>query len=153
MSNQIKLKRTLFGISKKPVVEYIDSISKNVEDKLFKKDSEIASLKQEIQKLIKEKEALEKEILTFNDEKGKISDVLLKAEESASSMLKEAEEKANETFEEMQKENDRLCAEYEAKLNEKKSELSSFTSEVNYLREKLQVTLEKLDEIIGTTIE
>ena len=45
MSNQIKFKRTLFGVKKKNVVEYINSVSKNIEDKLFKKDSEIAKVK------------------------------------------------------------------------------------------------------------
>ena len=41
MSEQIKFKRSLFGISKKPVMAYINSVSKSLEDKLFKKDTEI----------------------------------------------------------------------------------------------------------------
>ena len=95
MSSQIKFKRSLFGISKKPVVEYIESISKNIDDKLFKKDAEIAQLKKDIEILNMEKNALKKEISDFEEEKKKISDVFLKAEETARNTIEKANQDAS----------------------------------------------------------
>lgn len=159
MSNQIKFKRTLFGISKKPVVEYVESISKSVEDKLFKKDSEIAKLKKDIDALNAEKAALQKEINDFEEEKNKISDVFLKAEETAKNTVSEAERKSElimkdtenkvrESFEKMRQEQQRISAEFDIKINAKQSELNSYKSEINFLREKIKLTLNKFDEIL-----
>lgn len=164
MSNQIKFKRALFGVSKKPVVEYINSVSKSLEDKLFKKDSEITGLKKEIENLKNEMAALEKQIADFEEEKSKISEVFMKAEESAKAIVgeandkaealkRQAELKASETIANMEKEKERINHEFEVQINAKKTELSSYKSEINYLREKIKLTLNKFDEILENSIK
>ena len=164
MSNQVKFKRSLFGIKKKPVEEYINSVSRSIEDKLFKKDTEITSLKKDIEVLKAEKARLEKEVADFQEEKGKISEVFLKAEETAKEtvakaekkaeeIIEEADKKAKETIDMMEKEKERLSKEFEAKINLKKTELSSYKSEINYLREKITLTLNKFDEILKNSIQ
>ena len=164
MSSQIKFKRSLFGISKKPVVEYIESISKNIDDKLFKKDAEIAQLKKDIEILNMEKNALKKEISDFEEEKKKISDVFLKAEETArntiekankeaSEMLKKAQEDINLSFEKMRQDQQKESIEFDAKISEKRNELNNYKNEITYLREKIKVTLNKFDEILANSIK
>lgn len=164
MSNQIKFKRSLFGISKKPVVEYINSISKSVEDKLFKKDSEIAQLKKDIDLLNEKNAALIKEIQDFEDEKNKISDIFIRAEEAARSTVSEAEKKAeqllnetkvniDEAYKKLEQDQARIMAEFSVKVSEKESELNSYKNEISFLREKIKVTLNKFDEILANSIK
>lgn len=162
MSNQIKFKRSLFGIKKKPVVEYIESISKSIDDKLFKKDAEIASLKKDIELLNMEKNALKKEISDFEEEKNKISDVFLRAEETArntieqatkdaETMLKEAEDKIKLSYEQMEQDQRNRSLEFDAKIADKQAELNSYKNEITFLREKIRVTLNKFDEILANS--
>ena len=164
MSEQIKFKRSLFGISKKPVMAYINSVSKSLEDKLFKKDTEISSLKKEVENLNQIKENLEKQIADFEEEKSKISEAFMKADESAkkivedanvkaAEMIKEAEEKSKKVLSDMEKEKERLNLEFDAQINAKKSELSGYKTEINYLREKVKLTLNKFDEILENTVK
>lgn len=164
MSSQIKFKRSLFGISKKPVVEYIESLSKNIDDKLFKKDAEIAQLKKDIEILNMEKNALKKEISDFEEEKNKISDVFLKAEETARNTIEKANEEALEilkkaqedidlSFEKMRADQHKETLEFDAKISEKRNELNNYKNEITYLREKIKVTLNKFDEILANSIK
>lgn len=164
MSNQMKFKRALFGLKKKSVNEYINSVSKSLEDKLFKKDTEITKLKKEIESLTNIKAGLEKQISDFSEEKSKISEVFMKAEESAEEIINEANMKAEalkrqtelkvrETLENMEKEKEKLNREFEIQINAKKTELSSYKSEINYLREKIRLTLDKFDEILENSIK
>lgn len=162
MSSQLKFKRSLFGIKKKQVVEYIESISQNIDDKLFKKDAELATLKKDIEILKMEKAALQKEIDDFGEEKKKISDVFLKAEETAREMidkatknaeeiLSDAENKVKESFVKMEDEQKQLTSEFNEKITAKKNELNSYKNEITFLREKIRVTLNKFDEILANS--
>lgn len=164
MSDQIKFKRAFFGIKKKSVMAYINSVSKNLEDKLFKKDTEISSLKKEIEKLTQCNEKLEKQLAVFEEEKEKISEAFMKADESAKkivdeacqkaeTMLKDAEEKSKEILLAMEKEKEKMNIEFESRISAKKTELSSYKTEINYLREKVKLTLNKFDEILENTIK
>ena len=163
MSDQIKFKKSLFGISKKPVVEYIDSISRSVDEKLFKKDSEISDLKKMIEELKKEKEALLKEIDDFKEEKNKISEVFLKAEETANITIENAKNEADGLIKnaliKIDEENKKNAqeqsvkkAEFDAEISEKQKELNNYKNEINFLREKITVTLNKFDEILANTV-
>ena len=53
----------------------------------------------------------------------------------------------------MEKEKERLSKEFEAKINLKKTELSSYKTEITYLREKITLTLNKFDEILKNSIQ
>ena len=153
MSEQIKFKRTLLGIKKKSVMSYINSVSKSLEDKLFKKDTEISSLKKEIEKLTENNEKLEKIIAGFEAEKEKISEAIMKADESAKKIVSEAEEKSKEILINLEREKDKINSEFESRITAKKAELSSYKSEINYLREKVKLTLNKFDEILENTVK
>ena len=158
----MKFKRSLFGVKKKAVVEYIDSISQNIDDKLFKKDTEIATLKKDIEILKMEKAALQKEISDFAEEKNKISDVFLRAEETARNtvetanknaeeIIAKAEQQVKESFEKMEEEQREKTAEFNSKIADKQAELNSYKNEITFLREKMKVTLNKFDEILANS--
>lgn len=164
MSQQIKFKRSLFGISKKPIVEYIESISKNVDDKLFKKDAEITQLKKEIELLNEKNASLLKEINDFEEEKKKISDIFIRAEETAKATVSAAESEAqklisdakikvDETLCNLEREQAQRMAEFNAKIAAKEAELKNYKNEISYLREKIKVTLGKFDEILANSIK
>lgn len=164
MSNQIKFKRSLFGVSKKVVVEYIDSISRSIEDKLFKKDSEIIQLKKDIELLNEKNNALLKEIKDFEDEKNKISDIFIRAEETARNTMAEASKNAeqlladtkikiDEAYSKLEQEQIKIRADFDMEISKKEAELNNYKNEISYLREKIRVTLNKFDEILANSIK
>ena len=160
MSNQMKFKRSMFGLSKKEVVSYIDSISRSIEDKLFKKDTEISGLKKDIDVLKLEKQALQNEIDAFAEDKKKISDIFLKAEEAANNTVLKAQEEAEEimkstkekidaAYEKLEADSLAFHTEFEEEKNRLNDELTEYKQKINLLREKIKETLLSFDSALS----
>lgn len=160
MPEQIKFKKGFFGIKEEQVADYVNGVSAAVQDKLYKKDSEIAELKNKIAELELCNKSLKNEIESFKEEKKKISDVFLKAEEKANTIVDEAKEKAKNIIEKSKEENEKLIselniklkkkqAEYQIAINKKQSELAAAKNEISGLKEKTNAALRKFNEILG----
>ncbi len=164
MSDSIKLKKSLFGFKKHSVLDYISTVSKNVDDKLFLKDNEIKKHKKAIEELNATIEKLNKEIADFEEEKKKISELYIHAEEMSAKIIKEAEEKAqnliSDANSDIESKKEKFMAEqaekrieFDKELDSKKAIISSYKSEVRNLQEKIKITLANFDEILSDTIK
>ncbi len=164
MSDSMKLKKSLFGFGKHSVLEYINSVSKNVDDKLFLKDNEIKKLKKTIEELNAKIDSLNQTILDFQEEKNKISALYIHAEETSANIIKEAEGNAAKLIEnanaEILSEREKFAVERENKLNElnneleaKKAVISGYKAEIRSLKEKIKITLSSFDDILSDTIK
>ena len=110
-----------------------------------------------------EKNALLKEIDDFKEEKNKISEVFLKAEETAAitgenakkeaeALVKDAMIKIDEANKQNEQEQKVKNAEFDAKIAAKQNELNNYKNEITFLREKIKVTLNKFDDILANSI-
>lgn len=163
MSDSLKLKKSLFGFKKRTVLSYIDTVSKNVDDKMFLKDNEIKKLKKSIEEQNREIERLKKEINDFKDEKNKISEMYIHAEETAAKIIKDAEFKSTELLNETKNEVEKQKQDFEAdkahqiillenELSAKKSQISACKNEVKCLQDKIKITLKNFDNILDDFI-
>ena len=84
--------RTSFmgGFKKVDVNSYIEKILREFDDKLKEKDDEIVSLKNQSKDIRVKYEELTKKADQINDDRSKIADVLIKAQEKAELMLEDA---------------------------------------------------------------
>ena len=164
MSDSIKLKKSLFGFGKHSVLQYINSVSKNVDDKLFLKDNEIKKLKNTIEELNLKITSLNQTINDFEEEKKKISDLYIHAEETSANIVKDAEANAakllDEANEKIRIEKEKFALERENKLTElsneleaKKAVISGYKAEIRSLKEKIKITLTSFDDILSDTIK
>lgn len=164
MSDSIKLKKSLFGFGKHSVLEYINSVSKNVDDKLFLKDNEIKKLKKTIEELNSKIDSLNKTIDDFQEEKNKISALYIHAEETSANIIKEAEMNAQKMIDEanseilsqkekfeIEKEN--KISDLNSELEAKKAVISGYKAEIRSLKEKIKITLSSFDDILSDTIK
>jgi len=174
MSDSAKLKKSLFGFGKESVLDYINTVSKNVDDKLFLKDNEIKKLKKTIEELNQQIAGLQKEISDFQDEKSKLAELYIHAEETSARIKREAEEKAEklvsetesdiasrrEQFEneietkksEWERECESKRAELSKEIDSQKAIISGYKAEIRSLKEKIRVTLSSFDDILTNTV-
>ena len=182
MPDSVKLKKSLFGIKKSSVQEYISGVSQNIDDKLFLKDNEIKKLKKTIETLTGQNEELNKQIEGFKAEKDKLAQMFINAQETAEKIINEAKSKAdgiisdaeNKSLEEKDKaeriiadanenvklakeqaeaEQLRILREYEKEIEEKKAVVEKCKLEINSLQSKIKLTLKNFDDILSDIIK
>ncbi len=164
MQDTVKLKKALFGFSKTSVLEYITEISKNIDNKLFLKDNEIVKYKKNIEDLEKTIEELKKTISDFDEEKSKISQMYINAEERAEAIIKEADEKSELMLSEARKTIEKEKAAYiveKAKIKEEaqkeidatKAVHDELKSEISALQSRIKMTLNKFDSLLSDSIK
>ena len=163
MSQSVNFKRTMFGVSKKNITEYIDKVSKDIDDKLLIKDREIATLKAEKEELggkIKELEEKLKEMTKeMEAEKEKISAAFVKAEAGAQKIISDAKKEADSLLaitkedienqlNEMNREKEIKTAEMNIEISKQKEILDSYKTEITRLRDSIKSIVPKFDEIL-----
>ena len=141
MSGEKKFGTSAIGFKKTDVNSYIEKILKEFEEKLKDKDCQIILLKNELREETAKKEVLVKQFEDVNQNKAKIAEVLIKAQEKSELMIHEASEKA-----ELEKKKIEEFIEIE------KQKLFNIKEEIKRLKESMIKTLKiqehQLDELI-----
>jgi cell division septum initiation protein DivIVA len=117
---------SMFGFKKSDVNSYIEKILREFEEKLKEKDDEISALKNQSRDIRQKYEELARKADQINEDRAKIADVLIKAQEKAELMLEDARAQA---VEEKKRLEEMIESERE-KLVDIKAELKTLKSEV-----------------------
>lgn len=96
MAGEKRFSTSLFGFGKSGVNSYIEKMLKEFDDKLKEKDNEIITLKNQYKDLRSRFEELSKRSEQINDDRSRIADVLIKAQEKAELIISDAKSKAVE---------------------------------------------------------
>lgn len=137
MPGEKRFRTSLFGFNKVDVNTYIEKLLREFDDKLKEKDDEIAALKNQNREFKQKYEELFKKSDQINEDREKISSVLIRAQEQAQVMLAEAR---SEALEERKKLEETIECEKE-KLVDIRQELKSLKSEVVTTLKKYEVQL------------
>lgn len=136
--------RTSFmgGFKKADVNAYIEKILGEFDNKLKEKDDEIASLKNQNKDLKTKYEELSKRADQINEERAKIADVLIKAQEKAEIMLEDAR---LEALDEKKK--------LEEVIEQEKERLVDIRQEMKVLKSEIVSTLKKYEGQLENIIQ
>ena len=128
--------RTSFmgGFKKTDVNTYIEKILREFDDKLKEKDDEAATLKNQNREYKNKYEELFKKADQINDDRAKIADVLIKAQEKADMMIEDAR---MEALDEKKK--------LEEVIEQEKEKLVDIRQEIKILKGELVSTLKKYE--------
>jgi archaellum component FlaC len=131
MPGEKRFRTSLFGFGKSDVNLYIEKILKEFDDKLKAKDEEIADLKEQVKDIKSKYDDLVSKADMINEDRSKIAEVLIKAQEKAEIILEDARAEA---LEEKKKLEETIEAEKE-KLVDIKRELNILKTEaINALK-------------------
>jgi cell division initiation protein len=133
--------RTSFmgGFNKVDVNTYIEKILREFDDKLKEKDDEIASLKNQSRDYRLKYEELMQKSDQINDDRAKIADVLIKAQEKAALMLEDARAEALEEKKKL-----------DEVVEQEKEKLVDLRQEIKTLKGEVISTLKKYESQLGT---
>lgn len=136
--------RTSFmgGFNKADVNTYIEKILREFDDKLKEKDDEIAALKNQSKEYKFKYEDLLKKAEQINEDRAKIADVLIKAQEKAVLMVEDAR---IEALDEKKK--------LEDVIEQEKERLIDIRQEMKMLKGEVVSTLKKYETQLGTFIK
>ncbi len=135
--------RTSFmgGFKKVDVNSYMEKILREFDDKLKEKDDEIVLLKNQSKDIRSKYEELSKKADQINDDRTKIAEVLIKAQEKAELMLEDARVEA---LEEKRK--------LESVIEQEKERLVDIRQEMKSLKSEVVNTLKKYETQLGTFV-
>ena len=159
MSEKIEFKKSFLGVNKKTVLEYLGDVSKDIDNKLLQKDTEITNLKNTVNELELKIADRERKLKTYEDAKKQISNAIIKAEETArmtimeaqnkaSALLADAEKKINETMTYIEDEKNKKTREIESELSSQKELLGDYKKEVTLFKNKIKEILIKFSDDI-----
>lgn len=143
MPGEKRFGTSLFGFKKSDVNSYIEKILREFDDKLKEKDDEIASLKNQGRELRAKYEELAKKADQINDDRAKIADVLIKAQEKAELILEDARNQAIEEKKRLEE----IIEQEREKLVDIKEELKTLKAAVANILKKHET---QLGEIINS---
>lgn len=132
--------RTSFlgGFKKADVNSYIEKILREFDDKLKEKDDEIANLKLQSKDVRAKYEELQKKSDQINEDRAKIAEVLIKAQEKADLMLENARLEALEEKRQL-----------EATIEQDREKLVDIRQEVKTLKGEIVNMLKKYESQLG----
>ena len=134
MAGEKRFRTSLFGFKKSDVNSYIEKILKEFDEKLKEKDDEVSSLKNQTREAKAKYEELLRKADQINEDRARIADVLIKAQEKAQHMIEDAK---NQAIEEKKKLDEMIEAE--------KEKLVDIKEEIKVLKAELINTLKKYD--------
>jgi uncharacterized phage infection (PIP) family protein YhgE len=85
-----RFRTSLFGFKKSDVNSYIEKLLREFDDKLKEKDGEITALRSQLREIKSNYEEIAAKAEQINEDRAKIADVLIKAQEKAELMLEDA---------------------------------------------------------------
>lgn len=145
MSGEKRFRTSLFGgFTKSDVTIYIEKMIKEFDSKLKEKDEEISLLKNQNREMrIKHDDLLRKnEQILAEKSKVDIADVLIKAQETAKTIIDEAKRKAIEEKKEL-----------EVLVEQERERLVDMRQELKLLRSEVVNTLKKYEEQLNAFIK
>jgi septal ring factor EnvC (AmiA/AmiB activator) len=142
MSGERRFRTSTIGFNKSDVNSYIEKMLREFEDKIKEKDNEIAELKAQIIEISRKYEEVAQSVNQVKDDRDKIADVLIKAQQQAETIIQEARNQFTE-------EKKRLEA-----LNEMEREkIVDMKEKVKYLRNEAVRVLKTFEEDLSTLVE
>lgn len=164
MSTSLNLKKTLFGLKPSEVQIYLESVSKEIEEKISYKIEEIESLKKQNEQYSDQIKALQFKVDKAAQEKERIAEAFLKAENSANEIVNSAQQTAEKMIAEAKAKADQMIraaerkvAEYQSEMEREfriqKMELEAQKRQVLVMRENITRTLEKFDDTLEKIVE
>ncbi|NLC68523.1 MAG: hypothetical protein GX754_07010 [Clostridiaceae bacterium] len=138
MPGEKRFRGALHGFNKDDVNQYIEKILQEFESRLKEKDEEILRLKNENRELRMKYEELSLKEQQLNEDRARIADVLIKAEENARLILEEAKAQA---IEEKNK--------IEELVENEKEKLVDIKGEIRTLRNNIVDVLKKYEVQLG----
>ncbi|NTV91271.1 MAG: hypothetical protein HGA22_13080 [Clostridiales bacterium] len=141
MSGEKRFGTSAFGFDKADVNSYIEKILREFDDKLKEKDDEIAILKNQVRESKAKYEELFKNSDQVKEDRVKISNVLIKAQEQADSMIEAARQEAMEEKKQL-----------ESMVEKEKEALVDIKQEIKSLKSQVVETLKKFDAQLGEIV-
>lgn len=130
------------GFKKSDVNSYIEKILMEFDEKLKQKDNEIAALKNQSKEFRTKYEELYRKAEQINEDRAKIADVLIKAQEKAQLMIEDARQEALEEKKKL-----------EEMIEQEKSKLVDVRQEIKVLKNDVVNTLKKYDIQLGSIVK
>ncbi|MDP4091797.1 MAG: hypothetical protein Q8920_00375 [Bacillota bacterium] len=136
--------RTSFmgGFKKSDVNSYIEKMLTEFDDKLKEKDNEISALKNQLRETRFKYDEIVKNADQINEDRAKIANVLIKAQEKAELILEEAKQQA---FDEKKK--------LESMVEDEKEKLVDIKEELRVLKGEVISTLKKYEQQLDGFID
>lgn len=138
MAGEKRFRTAFLGFNRSDVNLYIERILKEFEEKLRDKDEEMSVLKAQNKDLKSKYEELSGKSQQLNEDKAKIAEALLRAQEKAEIMVMEAVNQANEE----KKKIERL-------IEIEKERLVDMKTEIKFLKTEVVSTLKKYENQLG----
>jgi cell division initiation protein len=143
MSGEKRFRRSFMGgFKKRDVNAYIEKMLKEFDDKLKEKDDEIASIKSQNKDFKAKYEDLFKRADHINEDRAKIADVLIKAQEKAQMMLEDAKQEALDEKKEL-----------EGVIEQEKEKLVDIKKELKRIKSEVITVLKKYENQLGSIIK
>lgn len=142
MAGEKRFRTSLLGFNKSDVNLYIERILKEFDDKIRQKDEEITILKTQNKDLKSKYEELSQKANQVNDDRTRIAEVLIKAQEQAAAIVEEAINQSN-------LEKKRI----EGLIEEEKEKLVDIKSEIKVLKAEFVSTLKKYENQLGDMVK
>lgn len=134
------LPKGLFGLNKKDVESYIQSIKNDYEKELSEQSKKLQEMKNENIKLNEKLNALMKEKESIEASKANISDVLIKAEQQAKQIIEDSRAQAEKERQDVES----LIEEQKEKLIDAKIELAMLKDKATEIMQKFSSDLSNL---------
>ncbi|SHF51177.1 DivIVA domain-containing protein [Desulforamulus putei] len=131
--------KTLFGYKPGEVLNEIEKMDKEHQQKVTSLQEEIAKLKNELTESRERVAALEQQLQVYIDREHAIADVLITAQKNASRIEEEARETAQ-----------RMLEKAEEELQKKQQELEKLRQKVQHFRQEFGEILEKYKQSLDT---
>lgn len=138
MAGEKRFRTSLFGFNKSDVNLYIERILKEFDDKLRQREEEISLLKTQNKDLRSKYDELMQKADQINEDRAKIAEVLIKAQEKAERMIEEGVNQANVEKKKI-----------EQQVEQEKEKLVDIRSEIKMLKAEVVSTLKKYDHQLG----
>lgn len=142
MAGEKRFGTSLFGFKQSDVNSYIEKILREFDDKLKEKENEIADLKNQCREFRIKYEDIARKTDQVSEDRSKIADVLIKAQEKAETIVDEAR---TQSLEERKKLSD---------LTEKEREkLVDIKQEIKFLKQDVIKVLKKYEDELNKVFE
>ncbi len=141
MPGEKRFGTSAFGFDKADVNSYIEKILREFDDKLKEKDDEIAILKNQAKEIRSKYEELFKNSDQVNEDREKIANVLIKAQDQADSMIEAARQEAMDEKKQL-----------EDMIEKEKETLVDIKQEIKSLKSIIANTLRKFDTQLADVV-
>lgn len=142
MAGEKRFGTSLFGFKKTDVNIYIEKMLREFDDRLKEKDDEINAWKNQFKDVKSKYEELSKKAEQINEDRAKIADVLIKAQEKAELMIEDARVQALDEKKKL-----------EIVIEQEKEKLVDIKEEIRLLKSEVVGTLKKYEVQLSDIID